>query len=229
MTTHVMRPVLILHGAWHRPEHWDHIATELRAAGCTVVVPDLAGLPLQASTAAVQRLVDDCAEPPVVLAHSFGGVPATGLTRVAQLIYLTAFVFDVGEAPQDLIARIAAETGQNAAPLPLIVADDGTARLDPDAAIAGLYADCAPEVAERAVGLLRAEPLSIFAEAPTRAAWRDAPSIYVAASDDRAIAPAMVELFAARCGKRTDVATSHSPYLSQPQLVLDLVLEHARV
>lgn len=81
-------------------------------------------------------------------------------------------------------------------------------------------------MAERAIGLLRPEPGSIFIEAPARAAWKDTPSTYVAGTDDKAIVPEMVARFAQRCGTTLTWPTSHSPYLSQPQGVVDLVHDH---
>lgn len=40
MTT---RPVLILHGAWHQPAHFDTVVERLRHEGVEVTVPDFAG------------------------------------------------------------------------------------------------------------------------------------------------------------------------------------------
>lgn len=221
-----MRPLIILHGAWHQPAHYDDIAERFRAAEVHVEVPDLSGLSLADTTGRVQTLVDAAAQPPVVLAHSFGGLTACGVTGASHLVFLTGFVLDVGETPQGWIERIARETGRPGAPLAMTVDPDGRGVLDPEQAVAGLYADCSPEVAGRAVGLLRPEPLSIFTESPSRASWRDTPSTCVAGSHDRAIAPEMVAAFGERCGTVVTLPTSHSPYLSRPDEVAGLVLAH---
>lgn len=221
-----MRHVIVLHGAWHQPDHYGEVVGRLRRTGVEVHVPDLAGHSLADSTRLVQDLVDRAPEPPVVLAHSFGGVTASGLHGVAHLLFLTSFLFDVGESPQDWIERVGRETGRPAAPLPVTVDDTGTTRLDPAGARDGLYADCPEDVADRAVALLRPEPGTIFTEAATGAAWKDTPSTYVAGRDDRAIVPEMVAHFAARCDRTLTWPTSHSPYLSRPDDVVALVLEH---
>lgn len=221
-----MRDLVVLHGAWHQPAHFDVVAGSLRQRGVTVTVPDLGGLSLASGTALVQEVVDAAAEPPVVLAHSFGGVTACGLEGAAHLLFVAAFIFDAGESPQDWIVRVGEETGKAAAPLPMTMDDAGTTHLDPDGAREGLFADCPPDVADRAVALLRPEPASIFTEAAPRASYREIPSTYVACSEDRAILPEMVDQFAGRCTERITWPTSHSPYLSRPDDVVDLVLAH---
>jgi hypothetical protein len=49
------------------------------------------------------------------------------------------------------------------------------------------------------------------------------PSTYVVCSDDRAIPPWIQETFAARATHTVVWPTSHSPFLSQPDLVVDLL------
>lgn len=221
-----MKDLLILHGAWHQPAHFDVVADALRQRGVSVAVPDLGGHSLASGTAMVQEIVDAAAEPPVVLAHSFGGVTACGLERAAHLLLVAAFIFDVGESPQDWITRVGEETGKAAAPLPMTMDEAGMTHLNPDGAWAGFFADCPPEVADRAVGLLRPEPASIFTEAAPRASYREVPSTYVACSQDRAILPEMVGYFADRCSEQLTWPTSHSPYLSRPDAVVELVAAH---
>ncbi len=92
-----MLPLIILHGAWHQPAHFDDLARRLRRKGADVTVPDIGNRPIVETTALVQDLVDLAAEPPVVLAHSYGGFTAGGLRGLSQLIFLAALVFEPGE------------------------------------------------------------------------------------------------------------------------------------
>lgn len=221
-----MRPLIILHGAWLQPAHYDEVAQRLRRDGNIVTVPDLAGLSLADSTQLVQGLIDQADEAPVVLAHSFGGVTATGLKGISHLLYLSSFVFDIGENAQQWIARIERETGREAAPLPLTVDDAGMTRLDPAGAREGLFADCTTEVADRAIDLLRPEPASIFTDSPARAAWKETPSTYIAAAEDQAVLPEMVAYFTQRCATSVAWPGGHCPFLSRPDDVVALVRDH---
>ncbi|MEU0983288.1 alpha/beta hydrolase [Streptomyces griseus] len=89
--------VLLVHGLYHRPQHFGRVAERLRAAGVEVVAPELHRGSLSADTAAVQAAVDLAAEPPLVLGHSYGGSVITGVRGAGRLVYLAAFVPDTGE------------------------------------------------------------------------------------------------------------------------------------
>jgi pimeloyl-ACP methyl ester carboxylesterase len=56
------------------------------------------------------------------------------------------------------------------------------------------------------------------------AAWRDTPSWYVVATEDRMIPPPAQQGMAARAGATvTEVAASHSVFLSKPDVVADVI------
>lgn len=217
-----MRSVVIVHGAWHQPAHYEDVTARLRAGGAEVHVPDLAGLALVESTRHVQDLVDAAGQAPVVLAHSAGGIVAGGVTGAASTVYLAAWVLDVGEDPQQLIEQAASQGGADGG-IAVVPQADGRLAVDAADARTSLFADCDEERAARAIALLRPEPASIFAHAPVRATWRDSDCTYVTAQDDRALPPALVPRFAARCTRSTTLATSHSPQVSRPDLVAELV------
>jgi hypothetical protein len=61
----------------------------------------------------------------------------------------------------------------------------------------------------------------------TRAAWHDIPSTYVVCTEDRAVAPGLQRALAGRCGRTIEWRSSHSPFLSRPELVADLLIELA--
>ncbi|MFD7609241.1 alpha/beta hydrolase, partial [Streptomyces mirabilis] len=62
-----MTAVVLVHGLYHRPEHFAVVTERLRAAGTEVVVPELHRGSLPADTAAVQIAIDSLQEPPIVL------------------------------------------------------------------------------------------------------------------------------------------------------------------
>ncbi|GAB7045858.1 alpha/beta hydrolase [Catenuloplanes indicus] len=215
-----MSDVIILHGAWHQPAHYDGLAARLRAGGDTVHVPDIGGLPPAEATGTAQALVDAATEPPLVLAHSFGGVTAGHLDRVGAFVFLHAWVLDVGETPQRLIEKAVAETGAPPVLLPTTPEPDGRLSLEPRGARAGLYADCTEDDTRRAVALLRPESPAIFGAEARRAAWTGTPSAYVDGTADLSIMPALRSLFASRCTTVTSLPTSHSSYLSAPDEIV---------
>ncbi|RSN08220.1 alpha/beta hydrolase [Streptomyces sp. WAC 05977] len=217
--------MIVLHGSWHQPAHFDDVAGRLRREGADVTVPDLGGRPIAETTRTVQELVDQAAEPPVVLAHSFGGLTASGLQGISHLIFLAAIVSEPGETAQYWIERIKEETGREPAQVPLTFDDTGLTHLDLAAVREAMYADCTDAVAERATALLRPEPVTIFDESPEGSAWKDTPNTYIACTEDRTLAPELVAHYAARCDMTVTWRASHSPYLSRPVELATLVLE----
>ncbi|MFH8470832.1 alpha/beta hydrolase [Streptomyces sp. NPDC017991] len=216
--------LIALHGSWHQPAHFADLTSRLTHTGIDVLAPDLDKDSLPDRVAAAQQVVDSCPEPPLVLAHSFGGLVAGSLTGVRHIIHLASYVLDPGETAIDVAVRAIEQTGT---PDPLLAVmrpgPDGYTHVDPESAIETFYADCSPEHAKAAAQLLRPERDDIGQWTPTQVNRDVTPSTYVQCEQDRALRPEIQEQFAARCGETLAWPTSHSPYLSRPDLVLDLI------
>ncbi|MXG28735.1 alpha/beta fold hydrolase [Streptomyces sp. YIM 132580] len=212
---------MLVHGLYHRPGHFAPVADGLRARGVEVVVPGLHRGSLAADTAAVQAAVDALDRPPLLLGHSYGGSVITGVRGACHLVCLAAFVPDVGES--------AAALGGASAQLREAVVPgegpDGTTHLDPGLAADVLYDDCPASLAARAVGLLRPQAPGCGRGVPVHHSWKLIPSTYVVCAGDRAIDPALQRTLAARCTGVREWPTGHSPFVSRPALVVDLVAE----
>ncbi|MER7734610.1 alpha/beta hydrolase [Streptomyces erythrochromogenes] len=214
-----MTSVVLVHGLYHRPGHFEALAERLRADGTEVAVPELHRGSLAADTAAVQATVDALSEPPVVLGHSYGGSVITGVRGAAHLVYLAAFVLDAGEsaatwggASQRLKDAIVAEP-------------DGSTTLHPGRAVDALYGDCPEPLAAQAVGLLRAQAPGCGRGVPRHHSWKETPSTYVICAQDRAIDPGLQRIMAARCTDVRTWQTGHSPFVGRPDLVVELLRE----
>ena len=214
-----MISAVLVHGLFHTAAHFDALADLLRSRGVDVAVPTLHRGSLEADTRAVQAAVDALPARPVVLGHSYGGSVITGLTGVARLVYVAAFVPDTGES--------AASLGGATALLHAAVLPDGdSTRIDPALATALFYADCPAGVATRATALLRPQLPGCGRGVPERQAWHYTPSTYVVCARDKAVDPVAQRGMARRCTTALDWPTSHSPYLSRPAEVAALFEPH---
>ncbi len=116
-----MTTVVLVHGGWGGGYAWQHVARRLRAAGHEVYTPTLTGLGERVHLATprvdlgthitdVVNLLEAEDLAAVALAgHSYGGMVITGVAqrvpqRLAELIYLDAFVPRDGDALLDLLA-----------------------------------------------------------------------------------------------------------------------------
>jgi pimeloyl-ACP methyl ester carboxylesterase len=110
---------LVCHGAWSAGWAWKKMHPPMQAAGHRLVTPTYTGLGERAHLANpsidLETHVEDILNvfkyedlrDIVLLGHSYGGMVATGVAdrardRVAQLIYLDAFVPDNGQSLLDL-------------------------------------------------------------------------------------------------------------------------------
>ncbi|MFF1822951.1 alpha/beta fold hydrolase [Kribbella sp. NPDC058245] len=221
-----MTDVILLHGSWHQPAHFDELAGLLRSRALRVEVPDLYELTLDESTALVEKIITASAHPPLVVGHSFGGVVAGTVRGARGQILLAGWLLDVGETPAQLLAALAEETGTPPAGLAMAPDANGRLGLDPADARRKLYGDVDDAKAAEAIALLRPEPPSIFGTTPTRVTWHTAPTTYVVGSEDLATPALLIQRFAARCTTVETWPTSHSPYLSRPTEVADLIQRH---
>ncbi|MFJ7416639.1 alpha/beta hydrolase [Streptomyces sp. NPDC098077] len=217
-----MSAVVLVHGLYHRPEHFGRVAERLRTAGVETVVPELHRGSLPADTAAVQAAVDSLAGPPLLLGHSYGGSVITGVRGAGHLVYLAAFVPDTGES--------AATLGGTSPRLQEAIdrEPDGSTTLRPEPAAEVLYNDCSASLAAWAVDLLRPQAPGCGRGVPLHHSWKDTPSTYVVCDQDRVIDPALQRKMAARCTEVREWRTGHSPFVGHPGLLTELLEELIR-
>jgi pimeloyl-ACP methyl ester carboxylesterase len=172
----------------------------------------------------------------VLLGHSYGGAVITEAgahPSVRHLVYLCAFALDAGESCMSAAVNESAaldlswDDGPNLADA-IVVHDDGTSTVTDAGARDCFYNDCDPATTLDAVARLGAQPMATLGQPPAAVAWRDRPSTYVVCTDDQGVHPELQRVMAKRCTRSVEWATSHSPFLSRPELVVDLVVQLVR-
>lgn len=171
---------------------------------------------------ATRRVIDAAEAPVVLVGHSYGGVVITEAgahDRVARLCYLTSLMPDADET----LASIAASE-----PAPWMdPGDDGTVGVVPEIVRELFLQDCDDQTVEAALVRLTRQSSAPFAQSPRAIAWRDKPWTYVVCAQDLAI-PADVQRSRARAGGQlVEVNTGHHPFLSQPDVFADALVETA--
>lgn len=211
--------VVLVHGLFHQPEHLLALADALSRAGAAVQTPRLHRGSLEADTAAVQAVVDRCDSAPTIVGHSYGGAVITGVHGAKRFVFMAAFVPDVGES--------CAELGGPEAPVNSWVRPhpDGGSFVPADAATELFYADCGLADAKRAVALLVPQASGHGRGIARHAAWKQVPSHYVVCTADRAMSPELQHRLAARCTSSQVIDASHSPYISQPELLAEIIMD----
>lgn len=215
--------VVLVHGAWADGSSWSEVIARLQAEGLRVVSVQNPLDSLAGDVAAVRRAIELVDGPVVLVGHSWGGTVITeaGSAPVRALVYIAAFAPDRGQSTNTLQAgRPTPEY------VPLLRPDSAGYLHFPADALPHYFAQDLP--AEHA-GVLAATqgPIraSAFDDAVTHAAWRELPSWYLVAGNDRMIAPSLQRDMAARIGAHvTEVPASHVPFASRPKETTALIL-----
>lgn len=232
------RPVVLLvHGAWHGAWCFAALQSELERRGIPSLAIDLPGhgssvVPLGGLDddaahvgAVVDRLVAQRpARPVVVVAHSYGGAVVAaalaGRNDVAAVVLLAAYAPVAGESVLD-IARAHPDDGSLVAAMTMH--PDGTSTLDPERAADLLYGRCDPATAAASVARLDAQQMASM-RTPLRASMvGQLPTTYVRCTHDRTVPIDQQDVVAARCDEVVTLETDHSPFLSAPRDVADVI------
>jgi pimeloyl-ACP methyl ester carboxylesterase len=215
-----MTAVVLVHGANHGPWCWTKVVGPLRARDLRVETPDLYSKPDAAGPAAVQEAVDGCAAdgPVIVLGHSFGGYAITQLdpATIAHLVYLAA-IFPTDADTESLGNPVVADFWEK------MDVTDGIMNARRERLRDVWYGDCTEDDVEFCAAHLRPHPLRSAPNTVARAAWREVPTTYVVCEHDGSITLDYMKAAAALVDNRVSWPTSHSPFLSQPHLVVNLL------
>ena len=225
--------VVLVHGSFHTPEAtWSlltKVLDERRIKWATVDLPSAgADSPALADrtedVAATLAVVEQVAGPVVLVGHSYGGMvisEAGAHPAVTHLVYVCAFAPEPGET---LIALGASEPPSLLAGAIQFGPGRGLLHVDPAQATEVFYADLAPDAAADAVAKLVPSTASSLLQPATNVAWMDRPTTYVVCEQDNALSPARERAMAERIGAQIwSLPTSHSPFLSQPEALADII------
>jgi pimeloyl-ACP methyl ester carboxylesterase len=218
-----MRNVVLVHGGFVDGSGWQAVYDRLTADGYTVAVVQNPTLSLEGDVAATRQVLETFLEPVVLVGHSYGGVvisEAGTHPQVSALVYIAAFAPDKGESVSSLIA----DPPPGAPVPPILPPNDGFLFLDRDRFAESFAADLPLPQATFMADSQVPWGIAALEGAVTDPAWRQLPSWYLVATDDRMIPPLAQSGMAERAGSSVEqVAASHSVYLSQPNAVADLI------
>ena len=213
--------IVFCHGLWADGSCFSKVIPTLQAEGHEVIAAQY-GLDTTADdVATVRSTLGRVSSPAILVGHSYGGSVITGAgtdDRVAGLVYIAALAPDANETSQ---------TQQSNFPktdvFSYIEVADGRIWLLPEGV--ECFAGDLSEQEKMLVWATHFAPAAdLFNAKVGGTAWRSKPSWYIVAKNDRTVHPDMERFVAKRMGaKVTEVASSHVPMLSHPDLVIDVI------
>jgi pimeloyl-ACP methyl ester carboxylesterase len=222
---------VFVHGGWHDGWSWHLVRELLDARGVPSVALDLPMTTLDADAAVLSDALAKVAGNAVVVAHSWGGNVATlgasGAPNVRHLIYIAAVLTEAGHPT---LAPSAVPPARVTMRSKVVTETATTTEIDREASLEVFYPDVDPELARQAAARLRPFQKAGYQviETDAVAAWRRIPTTYAVCTEDRMIHPDTQREMAAAAGAEVvEWKSSHSPFLSHPGLVADLVARRA--
>jgi pimeloyl-ACP methyl ester carboxylesterase len=221
------RNVVLVHGGFVDGSGWQKVYRLLRQDGFNVSVVQNPTLSLEDDAEVTRRVLQRQDGPTVLVGHSYGGAVITeaGLhPSVVALVYIAAFAPDKSESVNTLIA----DPPPGAPVPPILPPQDGFLFLDREEFPASFAGDLPLQEARFMADSQVPWGVDALAGAVSEPAWRQKPSWYLVATDDRMIPPPAQRAMAERAGATvTETPASHSVFLSQPQAVADLIKQAA--
>jgi pimeloyl-ACP methyl ester carboxylesterase len=231
-----MPPTIVLvHGAFAESASWDRVIRELEGEGYDVVAAANPLRGLAADAKSVSDLVRTIDGPVMLVAHSYGGAVITNVAadagQITGLVYVAAFAPEPGESANTLAQRFPGSTlGDALRPVPR---RNGTTDLYIAREIfhEQFAADVPAPEAARMAATQRPVTLEALQEpSGERPLWKQVPSWFVVAAQDRNIPAALQRFMADRAGARRTVelpSASHAVAVSHPDATARLILEAA--
>ena len=219
--------VVLVHGAWADGSSWSKVIGPLKAAGTRVVATPLPLTSLAEDVEALDRTLERIEGPVVLVGHAYAGavLAETREEKVRSLVYIAALAPDEGETVADIFYR--AKPHPQA---PLLAPDRRGVIWLPDHAFADAFAQHASAEEQMVLAAVqRPIAASCIGVEVGRPLWKDRPSWFLVAEQDRMINPDTQRFMAERMKARVrSEPVDHTPIVTAPGIVVDVIRDAMR-
>ncbi|TIX87792.1 alpha/beta hydrolase [Rhizobium sp. P44RR-XXIV] len=216
--------IVLVHGAWGDGSGWAKVIAPLVADGFSVTAAPLPLTSLADDVAALERALERVTGAVILVGHAYAGavIASVASEKVKALVYIAALAPDEGETVADVFYR-----GEPHPQAPKLAPDSHGLIYLPHDAFADAYAQNAGEE-DLAVLAAAQRPISpaCITVPLARPLWKDRPSWFLIAEEDRMISAANQHFMAERMGaKQRSLLVDHTPMTTAPQSVVELIRE----
>jgi pimeloyl-ACP methyl ester carboxylesterase len=225
-STQTKPSIVFCHGLWADGSCFSKLIVPLQAEGYQCIAAQYGLNTTVEDVALVKATIGRVSGPVILVGHSYGGSVITGAgvdDRVAGLVYICALAPDADETSQ---------TQQSNFPTTDVFSHievvDGRIWLRPEGT--KYFCGDLSEQEQKLVWATQGVPApDLFNAKVGGTAWKSKPSWYIVGKNDSTVHPDLERFFAKRMGaKVTEVASSHVPMLSHPDVVIDVIRAAAK-
>src|ERR1700674_3059173 len=219
--------IVLVHGGFVDGAGWRGVYDILKKDDFNVSIVQNPTISLAGDVSATKLVIDSQPGPAILVGHSYGGVVITESgthSKVAGLVYITAFAPDKGESVNSLIAN-----PPPGAPVPPILPpNNGFLFLDRGKFPASFAGDVDRQTAAFMADSQVPWGVDALGGAVTKPAWKSKPSWYLQVRDDKMIPYPAQQFMAKGAGAIVaEVPGSHAIYVSNPKAVAALIEQAA--
>jgi pimeloyl-ACP methyl ester carboxylesterase len=219
--------IVLVHGAWADGSCWSNVILPLQRQGLNVICAPIPLTSLTNDIAALNQALERTSGPVVLAGHAYAEAVIAGATnkRVKSLVYVAALAPDESETVAKVFYR---DEPHPEAP-----------KLAPDTngfiwmAVDGFRRAVAHRASTDQTTIMAAiqRPIAVacIQESAPAPAWKTKPSWFLLADEDRMINPKAQRFRADRMSAKVrSHHVDHTPMYTEPNLVIDMMLQAAR-
>lgn len=215
---------ILVHGAWADGSSWNRVIEPLQAERIDVIAAPLPLTSLSEDVAALDRVIQRTRGPVVLAAHAYAGAVISSLRneRIKSLVYVAALAPDEGETVADVFYR---EPPHSEAPQ-LVPDEHGLIWMPVDGFASAFAQHASPKQNALFAATQRPIAVACIQERMQRPTWKEKPSWFLIAEEDRMISPTAQKFMADRMGaKMRSEKVDHMPLVTAPELVVEIIRE----
>ena len=218
--------IVFCHGIWADGSCFSKVIPALQADGHEVISVQYGLDSFEEDVATVKRTLNRVGNPVLLVGHSYGGatITASGVDeRVAGLVYIGAVAPDVGETVQEQLDKYPSDIFSR------VEVADGRAWMLPNGT--EFFAGDLSAEEQKLVWATHCAPVAdLFQQQKiTSTPWKSKPSWFILTTQDHTVHPDLQRWVSKRMGATvTEVASSHVPMLSKPDVVIEVIRTAAK-
>jgi len=219
--------IVLVHAAWADGSCWRNIILPLESRSLHVICAPIPLTSLTNDAAALSQVLERTSGPVVLVGHAYSGavIAAVREERVKSLVYITALAPDEGET----VAKVFYLNPSSPEAPKMSPDSHGFIWLPDDAFRRAITHKASVEESKIAAALQRPLGVQCIQEPAPVPAWRTTPSWFLVAEEDRMINPKTQRFMADRMNAKVhSFPVDHSPMISEPAVVIDVILEAAQ-
>jgi pimeloyl-ACP methyl ester carboxylesterase len=218
---------ILVHGAWADGSCWRNVILPLERHGLHVLCAPIPLTSLTNDATALSQVLERTSGPVVLVGHAYSGavIAAVKEERIKSLVYIAALAPDEGETVAKVFYR-----DPKPPESPKLAPDSHGFIWIPDGGFRQAVAHKASaEQTSIATAVQRPIAVQCIQEPVPTPAWKARPSWFLIAEEDRMINPKTQHFMADRMrAKVHSHHVDHSPMYTEPNLVINIILEAAR-